>query len=363
MLTTIVWVGFSQSLFAGILVAAKKNIQTPDRILATWLFLLAVEFLTCGIDFLIWGVPLLSSSFLLFNPAFFLYIKSLTKSSFRLKPLQLLHLAPFVIFELATYLLEEKSTLHNFFENDSTQWFRFIFSIASVISWIAYNYISAAMVFKHRKKLENEFSSIEREKSLKWLISIVVLYNLYCGFSLVLGIVQVSLPGSGLYQYVYNYSALLVLIYILGFYGLRQEPVFQVEDVVIEDVKGKYQNSVLSTERKQSIKDALIRLVESSKIYLNPDLNMNMLSEMLDVQKHQLTEVINSEIGKNFFRFINDYRIEEVKKKLLDPKNPYSIEAIGYDCGFSSKSSFFTVFKNITGMTPLQYKVLNIKSI
>lgn len=362
MLTTIIWVGFSQSLFAGILVAAKKNIQVQDRILSTWLFLLAVEFLTCGIDFLIWGIPLLSSSFLLFNPAFFLYIKSLTKPGFKLKPLQLLHLAPFIIFESAAYILEEKFALHNFFENDSTQWFRFIFSIASIISWIAYNYVSAAMAFKHRKKLENEFSSIESEKSLKWIISIVVLYNLYCGFSLILGIVQVSVPGSGLSQYVFNYSALLVLIYILSFYGLRQERVFQTEEAPLEEVKEKYQNSVLSAERKESIKEELIHLVESSKIYLNSDLNMNMLSEKLNVPKHQLTEVINSELGKNFFRFINDYRVEEVKKKLLDPNNPYSIEAIGYDCGFSSKSSFFTVFKNITGMTPLQYKTLNTKS-
>ncbi|MDD2411299.1 MAG: helix-turn-helix domain-containing protein [Bacteroidales bacterium] len=361
MLTTIVWVGFSQSLFAAILVAAKKNIQKQDRILATWLFLLAAEFLTCGIDYLVWGVPLLSSSFLLFNPAFFLYIRSLTKAGFKLKASQLLHLVPFIVFESASYLLEEKSTLHNFFENDSTQWFRFLFSIASVISWLVYNYLSAAMVFRHRKKLENEFSTIESEKKLKWIISIVVLYNLYCAFSLILGVIQVSVPGSGLSQYVYNYSALLVLIYILSFYGLRQERVFQTEENPLEEVKEKYQNSVLSTERKESIKEALIRLVESSKIYLNPDLNMNMLSEMLDVPKHQLTEVINSEIGKNFFRFINDYRVEAVKKKLLDPNNLYSIEAIGYDCGFNSKSSFFTVFKNVTGMTPLQYKMQNSK--
>lgn len=353
MLNTIVWVGFSQSLFAAILVASKKNLQTQDRILAAWLFLLSIEFFTCSIDFLVWGVPLLSSSFLLFNPAFYLYIKSLTKKGFRLKALQLLHLAPFIIFESAAYILEEKSTLHNFFETDSTQWFRFSFSIASMISWLAYNYLSAAMAFRHRRKLENEFSTIESEKSLKWILSLVIFYNLYCGFSLVLGIVQVSVPGSGLNQYVFNYSALLVLIYILGFYGLKQKSVFQVELIPLT-IKEKYQNSVLSIERKDFIKEAILELLENSKIYLNPDLNMNTLSEMLDIPKHQITEVLNSEIGKNFFKFINEYRVEEVKRMLSDPTNLYSIEAIGYECGFSSKSSFFTVFKNITGMTPLQ---------
>ena len=161
MISTIVWVGFSQSLFAAILVAAKKNLEIQDRILSAWLFLLAIEFLTCGLDFLFWGIPMLSSSFLLFNPAFYLYVKSLTQPNFKLKRLQLLHLLPFLVFEIGSYILQEKYSLNNFFETDSTQWFRFSFSIASVISWVIYNYLSAVMVFHHRRKLESEFSNIE----------------------------------------------------------------------------------------------------------------------------------------------------------------------------------------------------------
>lgn len=355
MMETIIWVGFSQSLFAGILISAKKKPQVQDRILASWLFLLALEFLSCAFDFIIWQVPLLSSSFLLFNPAFFLYVKSLTKPDFKLKYLQLLHLAPFFVFEIAAYILQEKSNLHNFFVADSTQWFRFSFSIASVISWIVYNYVSGVMVFRHRKKLENEFSTIENSKSLKWLLSIVVFYNLYCGFSVILGIILISIPGTVLSQYIFNYSALLVLIYILGFYGLRQQKIFNPSSND-SAVKEKYQNSILSEERKVFIKKQVINYVEKKKAFLNPDINMNSLSENLDIPKHQITEVLNSELGKNFFRFINEYRVKEVKKLLADPKNNYSIEAIGYECGFNSKSAFFTVFKNITGQTPLQFK-------
>jgi AraC-like DNA-binding protein len=66
--------------------------------------------------------------------------------------------------------------------------------------------------------------------------------------------------------------------------------------------------------------------------------------------------VLNTSIGKNFFQFVNAYRVEEVKRMLVDPKNLYSIEAIGYECGFSSKSSFYKEFKRITGMTPAEYK-------
>jgi len=81
-----------------------------------------------------------------------------------------------------------------------------------------------------------------------------------------------------------------------------------------------------------------------------------MLSAALKVPKYQLTEVLNTEIGQNFFQFINTYRVEAVKKMLINPKNHFSIEAIGYECGFASKSAFYTVFKSLTGQTPVAFR-------
>ena len=83
---------------------------------------------------------------------------------------------------------------------------------------------------------------------------------------------------------------------------------------------------------------------------------MTMLADRLKVQKHHLTEVMNADMGMNFFQYVNKYRVEAVKEMLADPKNHFSVKAIGYECGFSSKSSFYSVFKNLTGLTPLQYK-------
>ena len=117
-----------------------------------------------------------------------------------------------------------------------------------------------------------------------------------------------------------------------------------------------YKNSTLSTETKAKIKQKIITFFEKEKAYLNPDLSMDVLSESLKIPKYQLTEVLNIEIGKSFFQFVNFYRVEAVKKMLTDPTNKYSIEAIGYDCGFSSKSSFYTVFKSMTAETPVAFR-------
>ncbi len=62
-------------------------------------------------------------------------------------------------------------------------------------------------------------------------------------------------------------------------------------------------------------------------------------------------------MGKNFYNLVNDYRVEEVKKRMVDPKYRHlTILAIAYDAGFNAKSSFNTVFKEKTGMTPSEYQ-------
>jgi AraC-like DNA-binding protein len=353
----IAWLGFSQALFAAIIMMAKKNRSVPDKLLSAWLCLLSIAFLTCAIDYAIFGYPLLSSSFLLFNPAFYLYVKSLIKSDFQPKWIHLLHLVPFVFFETFAYILHEPYVMSGFLAFDSTFLFRYFFSIASILSWIAYNAATALIIYKHRKRILDEYSNIESNKKVTWLIFIVIFYNAFCFASVIIGAFSVFSDITFPLTPVYNYSTLLLMVYILGFYGLKQEIIY-TEITSGEKLHERYTKSHLTTERKEIINQQVIEYFKKHKPYLNPDLSMVILSDSLNIPKHQLTEVLNVNIGKNFFQFVNEFRVEEVKKRLKKPKQIFSIEAIGYDCGFSSKSSFFTVFKKITGKTPSQFKEL-----
>lgn len=80
---------------------------------------------------------------------------------------------------------------------------------------------------------------------------------------------------------------------------------------------------------------------------------------------HQLTEVINKTIGSNFYQLVNRYRIEAAKEMLANEYSRYSIEAMGAECGFGSRSSFYSFFKKSEGVTPLEYrtKVLSKKDV
>jgi len=351
---TIAWIGFCQSLFAAILMFTKKESSLPDKILSGWLTLLAIEFMACGLDYEIFGKPLLSSSFLLFNPSLYLYVSSLTRPKFKLQWLQLLHLLPFILFEIFIYLFKEPFSLDTFFLHDKYFIFRIIFASATILSWCVYNPLSLVLVHKHRMYLQNEWSNIERNESLGWVLVLAIFYVVYCVCAVIITVFAYLNNWNPLTPHIYNYSTMLVLIYIMSFYGLRQQVVSK--QLLIDEPLTPYKNSTLSAEKKQKIQQKILVYFEKEKAYLNPELSMNVLSEYLNIPKYQITEVLNTEIGKNFFQFVNYYRVEAVKKMLADPKNKFSIEAIGYDCGFFSKSSFYTVFKSITGETPVSYR-------
>lgn len=333
---------------------AKRKVSIPDKILTAWLFLLAFEFLTCALDYVNFKVPLLSSSFLLFNPAFYLYTRSLVEPAFQLNRKQILHLLPFIFFELAAYLIKEPFSVSGFFNTNENLWFRMVFAIASVFSWILYNWATLSVILKHRKRLMNEFSTIESNKRLSWLFFIVIFYNLFCLASIAVAVSVIILHIDFPLSPVYNYSTLLLMSYILGFYGLRQGTIF-MDTEIVETVKGKYVNSTLSEKRKNEIETMILEHFNKNKPYLNPEIDMNSISKTLKIPKYQITEVLNNCINKNFFSFVNEYRVNAVRDMLMDNKD-YSIEDIGYECGFNSKSSFFTVFKKITGMTPMQFR-------
>jgi len=356
----IAWIGLSQALFSGVLTLTKGQKSISDRLLSAWLFLLAIEFLTFGVESEVYpNFIFLSNSFLLFNPALYLYTCSLTKPDFKLKWLHLIHLEPYLFFKIASWIIKEPQSLETFFTNDSTLWYRLLFAITGIISWAFYITITSIVLTRHRRLLQNEFSSIDLFKRIGWIHFIVIFYILYCLSTLIWGLFNVIIFDTQSIT-IFNYSVLLFFIYIFGFYGLKQRDIFKRAEIKNEE-NGKPTVQLLSTESSDKIKQRLLSFFETGKPYMKPELNMTLLSETLKIPKHHLTEVLNGKLGKNFFQFVNEYRVEEVKKYLSNSKNPYSIEAIGYECGFNSKSTFFSVFKSLTGKTPMEYKKENYK--
>jgi tetratricopeptide (TPR) repeat protein len=120
----------------------------------------------------------------------------------------------------------------------------------------------------------------------------------------------------------------------------------------------KYEKSTLTPKQAEIYQQELLTFIEEKKPYLDCELTVNVLAEQLAISTRHLSQVINEQIDKNFCDFINHYRVEEAKKILMQTKEnkEISILNIAFDVGFNSKSSFNTVFKKHTGMTPSQFR-------
>jgi AraC-like DNA-binding protein len=97
--------------------------------------------------------------------------------------------------------------------------------------------------------------------------------------------------------------------------------------------------------------------MQDEKPFLEPELTLQQLAARLSLKPKMLSLVINEKLGRNFFDFINHYRIEEAKRMLTNPEDKkITILEVLYEVGFNSKSSFNTLFKKYTGLTPSAFK-------
>ena len=119
----------------------------------------------------------------------------------------------------------------------------------------------------------------------------------------------------------------------------------------------KYAQSNLSKEEADKINRNLIDYLNNNEVYLEPDLSIQRLAKLIGTKPNYLSQVINQYYNKHFRDFINSYRIEKAKELLQN--TDLIIEAIAYDTGFNSTSTFYTAFKKETGMTPKQFRKKN----
>lgn len=119
----------------------------------------------------------------------------------------------------------------------------------------------------------------------------------------------------------------------------------------------KYSNSGLNEEElKQIIMNLQVKM-NTTKLYLDPQLTIDDLAGSLGCSRHHLSQAINEQLDQSFYDCVNYYRVEEAKLLLAEPdKASYKIASIAYDAGFNSISTFNDVFKKIAGLTPSQFR-------
>lgn len=121
----------------------------------------------------------------------------------------------------------------------------------------------------------------------------------------------------------------------------------------------EFENKANPQPINQNHVDKLEDLMERVKIYQDPDLRLEGLADSMGISSRSVSTILNTHYQKNFYDFVNQYRVMDAKKQLLDPDNATTtIQRIFLDAGFNSKTTFNTLFKKVTGKTPSQFRKL-----
>ncbi|WP_295796352.1 helix-turn-helix domain-containing protein [Mucilaginibacter sp.] len=145
---------------------------------------------------------------------------------------------------------------------------------------------------------------------------------------------------------------LVVFTYWIGLKGYRYSSVVYVS----EQKAVKIYADAMPAEEAESCIALLKEAMETDKLYLDPSLTVGKLADALKVNSRTISAVLNRELKKGFSEFINEYRINEVKQKMLLPENKHiTIAGIAFESGFNSVATFQRTFKNAENITPKQF--------
>lgn len=286
----------------------------------------------------------------IFSPIFFYYaVLYFTNPHRKLSQLDSIHLIiPFLV--LLSFML--KIDL-----NEYLNW-KIIFTFSMLLQALLYITKSFLSLKKHEKQIEL-FSSNRETVDLKWIKQII--FSLF-GVSIFIFSYNLIFPIGEELNIMANFPMLIIMFYV-AYQSMAQKEIFIIDKEEMKQILEKKEentqakNQLIPNEKLLIYKEKLLFLMEKEQPYLEGDLNLSKLAILVELSPHHLSYLLNEGFEKNFFQFVNSYRVEEAKKLLLSEAHQHlSIIGIGYEAGFNSKTAFNNVFKNYTGMTPTFYK-------
>lgn len=156
--------------------------------------------------------------------------------------------------------------------------------------------------------------------------------------------------------WILPYLCFVWLVVMILRYKIESVSVASPEVSVVQTTLRQYKKSGVDEEMMAGYERTLRQFMHQSRIYLEPELSLEELSDRSQIPRHHITQLLNEHMNRNFYTFINEYRIEVAIERLKDPSLDINLLSLAYDCGFNSKSSFNNYFKKITGITPSVYR-------
>jgi len=214
------------------------------------------------------------------------------------------------------------------------------------------------LLFKHKIEVRNYFSMLE-SKELTWA-RIFLFYNILG--SILYTLFSFTIKDS-VFAEIFFASFDLILIYWVSYHGVEQRNILSLLakkeefDASSQDLSVKMELSVLSNDGLEELMKNIDDYMQSSEPFMSTELTIIDLAKELDAHPKRISTAINMICRQNFNAYVNRFRIRKAEKLLENEAYAHlSIEGIGNEVGFHSKSAFYSAFKKFTGTTPSKYK-------
>lgn len=359
------FLGLLQGIIFGIiLIFFNKKAEKASFFLGLFVIAFCIDFLPQLIDYLelpskyprLQYLPLQFSYFLF--PLFYLYVQEVSilsdqkKNYWVLFPAILVTVVNFVFFALPDYLLYPIFQKYN--------WCLYLNIFAEAFG-VVIGFFVIRFVNLHIRTLREQYTNTIY-KTLKWVRTYAIIG---VAFTCIVPILNQFISN---YLYSFTISLLnCILLYWVCIRGIMQNNVtpliLSLPNEHIEEIELAAKQSTVPKNNTRT--HEILKLVEEfmvlQKAYSRPDLTIIDVAEYTEVHPKLISTLINSQLNQNFNNYVNTFRIEKAKELLKSQDaERLTVDGIGREVGFKSKSSFYTAFKHFTNTTPLQFKEANL---
>ncbi|HMC57337.1 MAG TPA: helix-turn-helix domain-containing protein [Gemmatimonadaceae bacterium] len=358
-------------LLACVLVAHRKN-RTANRLLAALMVSFSLYLGSSAIEFagLVRALPhFIGVGYqtpLVFGPLVYLYAVAASDRSWRFTRRTALHFVPLAVSVAATahiYMMSgaEKLALYDRIVAGDVPTVLVVLDPLKYVSGIAYSAATVLYLRAHRRRVEDSYSNTARV-NLVWLLWLAGAGAAIWLLATVLRIADVGVRDE------HVTLAIALLVYSIGYAGLKQPEVFRYETaeypvpvrlVAAEPPASppRYERPALADGEAAQLERRLIEVMESERPWADSELTLSDLAARLDSTPHKLSELLNAQIGKSFYDFVNGYRVREVQRRIqAGEARTRKMLALALDAGFASKSTFNEAFKKHTLQTPSDFR-------
>jgi AraC-like DNA-binding protein len=284
-----------------------------------------------------WLIPATESTRFAMAPALYFSIRCYTNDHYHFRRNDLLHFLPALLF--LPILFGANRYLPS--------WMGMVIGLGVKVQLVLY-WIAGYRLL-HRRRLPPE-NAIPPLPDLNWLRNLMLFTGVMV-LNYLLSPFMRQHAGAGISYIVY-----LAAIYLSCYHALKQRHVFPPaeESLAVQPIA---EQPRLSEDESAILRVRLAHLMQEEKLYTEPELSLSQLAGRMGLSLHELSWLLNKEIGKNFYQYVNHFRIEQAKTLLQSPDHQHlSILAIGFTAGFNSKTAFNNAFKKMVGVTPVVFR-------